>query len=171
MLIPDAFLYRSVGKCEPVTGDTHTVGIPWTWIGVGCTMPLRSRPARMARGNFIWANDLIGGGTSSPSTNIHSFFRTRLWRASDIAKMYCGGFQLKQAVSYVRITLPQQSIFHSVKFPYNPTNQLINQPNIYPWPAIFTAACIKLTVIWGVTLCSLVDRHQTKWQKIPEGST
>jgi hypothetical protein len=127
VLIPDASLCWSVSKHETITVDTHTVGIPWTWIGVGCTMPLRSRPARMARGNFIWANDLIGGGTSSPSTNIHSFLRTRLWRASDIAKMYCGGFQLKQAVSYVTITLSHQWIFHSVKFPYNPTNQLIRQ--------------------------------------------
>lgn len=154
MLIPDASLYWSISKCEPVTVDTHTVGIPWTWIGVGCTMPLRSRPARMARGNFIWANDLIGGGTSSPSTNIHSFLRTRLWRASDIVKMYCGGFQLKQVGSTVRITLSLQWIFYSVTLPQNPTNQLINQPNIYLWPAIFTAVSIKPPVIWDVTLCS-----------------
>ena len=69
--------------------------MPCTCIGVGLTIPFCSKPERMLRGNFISANDFIGGGISSPSTNILNFLRTRLWRISDIPRIYLGGFQLK----------------------------------------------------------------------------
>ena len=47
-----------------------TAGIPWIWIGVGFRMPFARRHSRMGSGYLMSLNDLIGGGTSSPSTRM-----------------------------------------------------------------------------------------------------
>ena len=48
----------------------RTAGIPWIWIGVGFRMPFARRHSRMGSGYLMSLNDLIGGGTSSPSTRM-----------------------------------------------------------------------------------------------------
>eukprot|EP00967_Tisochrysis_lutea_P107756 scaffold166484_cov33-Tisochrysis_lutea.AAC.1 len=51
-------------------------GRPWIWIGVGFLIPLESRWSRTGSGNRISLKLLIGGGMSSPSTNMCHLSRT-----------------------------------------------------------------------------------------------
>eukprot|EP01139_Manchomonas_bermudensis_P024667 Amastigsp_a843160_36.p4 type:complete len:194 gc:universal Amastigsp_a843160_36:602-21(-) len=60
-------------------------------MGVGRTIDLALRCAVIARGSFMAANDLIGGGTPSPSTTMLYLLRTASFSASERAAIQRGG--------------------------------------------------------------------------------
>eukprot|EP00965_Chrysotila_dentata_P154074 5092238-Pleurochrysis_carterae.AAC.1 len=68
-----------------------TAGSPWIWIGVGFLMPFDLSALSTGSGKRISLNDLIGGGTSSPSTRMCHLSRTACRSSSDIARMCDGG--------------------------------------------------------------------------------
>lgn len=74
--------------------STYTVGSPCIWMGVGVTIPFFFRPESMAFGNFISLKVLMGGGSSSPSTNMCRVFLTFSWYASDNFRIQRGGRHL-----------------------------------------------------------------------------
>lgn len=96
---------------------SYTVGIPWTWIGVGFFMCLTSKPARMPLWSFMSLNDRNGGGISTPSTKILNSFLNFSCLLSGIPKIYRGGFQLQSYSNYFQLlsSISNNYSAHSLK--------------------------------------------------------
>mmetsp|Transcript_17986 Transcript_17986/g.59058 ORF Transcript_17986/g.59058 Transcript_17986/m.59058 type:complete len:316 (-) Transcript_17986:871-1818(-) len=71
----------------------RATGRPWTWMGVGRSMPLALSRSRVGFGNLMSLKSLIGGGTSSPSTMMCHFFLSLSLSSSVVSRRCLGGLQ------------------------------------------------------------------------------